>query len=113
MPRVAVSERAAPAKVVATARRLGRNIRTARQRRKLRQEDLAANAGITVPTLRRVESGSLGTGLGAYLALLWALGMESDLAAVADPARDLEGRTLEAAARGARIRSTDTLSNDF
>lgn len=113
MPRVAVSEDAAPAKVVAAARRLGANIRTARQRRQLRQEDLAANAGITVPTLRRVESGSLGTGLGAYVAVLWALGLASDLDSVGDPAHDLEGRTLEASARGERVRAVDNLSNDF
>jgi transcriptional regulator with XRE-family HTH domain len=113
MPRLALSEDVAPAKVVAAAHRLGQNIRTARQRRQLRQEDLAAHAGITVPTLRRVESGSLGTGLGAYIAILWALGLEGDLDPVADPTYDLEGRTLEAAARGERVRSGDALSNDF
>jgi transcriptional regulator with XRE-family HTH domain len=113
MPRVAMSEDAAPAKVVATARRLGTNIRTARQRRQLRQQDLAAHAGITVPTLRRVEAGALGTGLGAYIATLWALGLEAGLADVADPVSDLEGRTLEAASRGERVRSSDRLPDDF
>lgn len=113
MPRIALSEDAAPAKVTAVARRLGRHIRTARQRRELRQEDLATQAGITVPTLRRVERGSLGTGAGAYIAVLWALGLEDQLAEVADPARDLEGQTLEAARRGERVRTKKTLNRDF
>ena len=113
MPRIAISEDTAPAKVVAAARHLGANIRTARKRRRLRQEDLAIRAGITVPTLRRVEGGSLGTGLGAYVAVLWAMGMEAQLAALADPATDLEGMTLEAASRGERIRARGKLPDDF
>lgn len=113
MPRVALSEDAAPAKVTSVAQRLGRQIRTARKRRELRQADLATQAGITVPTLRRVEGGSLGTGVGAYIAVLWVLGLEDQLADVADPARDLEGQTLEAARRGERVRPRKTLSSDF
>ncbi|MEX2540470.1 MAG: helix-turn-helix domain-containing protein [Trueperaceae bacterium] len=113
MPRVAVSQDSAPRKVVAVARRLGSNIRTARLRRQIRQEDLAKQAGITAPTLRKVEEGYLGTGLGAYIATLWALGLEEEVARIADPAHDLEGQTLEAAARGERVRPSDSLSNDF
>lgn len=113
MPRIAISEDAAPAKVVAAADRLGAHIRTARKRRRLRQQDLATRAGITVQTLRRVESGSLGTGLGAYIAALWALGLEDQLTRLANPATDLEGIALEAAERGERIRPSDTLPNDF
>jgi transcriptional regulator with XRE-family HTH domain len=113
MPRIALSEDSAPAKVVAAARRLGANIRTARKRRGLRQEDVATHAGITVPTLRRIERGSLGTGLGAYIAVLWAMGLESQLWDVADPTTDDEGQTLEAATRGERVRPSEVLSNDF
>ena len=113
MPRLAISENTAPAKVVAAAKRLGTNIRTARKRRRIRQEDLATQVGMTVQTLRRVESGSLGTGLGAYIAALWALGLEDQVAHLADPATDLEGQTLEAVHRGARVRPSGVLSNDF
>jgi len=113
MPRVSVSEEAAPAKVVRAARRLGQSIRTARKRRRLRQKDLATRAGIDVQTLRRVEGGSLGTGMGAYVAVLWAMGLEDDVARVAAPETDLEGKTLEAATRGERVRPSDTLSSDF
>ena len=113
MSRSAISEATAPKQVVAAAKRLGSSIRTARLRRRIRLQDLAAHAGITVPTLRRVESGALGTGLGAYVATLWALGLDDDLASVADPAQDVEGQTLEAASRGERVRVTDRLPDDF
>lgn len=113
MPRVALAPEAAPAKVTAALERLGRNIRRARKRRQLRQKDLAKHAGITVPTLRRVEGGALGTGAGAYVAVLWALGLESQLMELADPARDLEGQALEAARQGERVRPERTLSSDF
>jgi hypothetical protein len=55
-------------------------------------------------TLRRVEAGTLGTGVGAYVAALWALGRLEDLADLAAPERDIEGQTLEAARRGKRVR---------
>lgn len=113
MPRVAVSAAVAPGKVVEAARRLGLNIRTARKRRRLRQTELARRAGITVQTLRRVEAGSLGTGIGAYLATLWAMGLESDIGALASPDTDAEGRTLEAARRGKRVRLDKRLDDDF
>ena len=113
MPRVAISKEAAPAKVAAAARRLGLNIKTARKRRRLRQVELARKAGITVQTLRRVENGSLGTGIGAYIATLWAMGLDSALADLASPESDIEGRTLEAAGRGERVRSSQGLDNEF
>ena len=113
MARVAITDKAAPAAVVRAARRLGDNIRTARTRRRLRQSDLARRAGITVPTLRRVEQGSLGTGMGAYLAALWAMGLEDQFAGLAAPASDVEGRTLQAADRGERIRLRNELDRDF
>ena len=70
-------------------------------------------AGITVQTLRRVEAGSLGTGLGAYMAVLWALGLDGQLAGLAAPDTDIEGQTLEAAGRGERVRPRQDLSSDF
>ncbi|MCK5652948.1 MAG: helix-turn-helix domain-containing protein [Gemmatimonadetes bacterium] len=113
MPRIAVSERTAPAAVVRAARRLGSHIKTARKRRRLRQVELARMAGITVQTLRRVETGSLGTGMGAYLAALWAMGLDSQVADLASPEADIEGQTLEAAGRGERVRPSGKLNDEF
>lgn len=113
MPRRNVSESTAPAAIVDAVAKLGQDIATARVRRKLREEDLAMRAGITRTTLRRVEAGALGTGIGAYVAALWALGLHGDLAGVAAPDRDVEGQTLEAARRGERVRLSTELSDEF
>jgi hypothetical protein len=64
-------------------------------------------------TLRRVEAGALGTGIGAYAAVLWALGLHGDLADAAAPNRDVEGQTLEAARRGERVRPASGLNDEF
>lgn len=113
MPKQNVTEQAAPAALVEAVQDLGERIKLARQRRKIRQVDLAARAGITTKTLRRLEGGELGTGIGVYAAVLWGLGLLGDLDAVADPDTDLEGRTLEAARRGERVRPGAGLSDDF
>lgn len=113
MPKQNVTEDAAPAAVVEAVRTLGESISIARRRRRLRQTDLAARAGVAPKTLRRVEAGELGTGIGVYAAVLWALGMHGGLAAVASPETDIEGRTLEAARLGERVRPGGGLSDDF
>jgi transcriptional regulator with XRE-family HTH domain len=113
MPRRNLTEDSAPAAVVDAVVKLGQDIATARIRRQLREEDLAAKAGITRMTLRRVEAGALGTGIGAYAAVLWVLGMHHDLAGAAAPERDEEGQTLEAARRGERVRLPRRLSDEF
>lgn len=113
MPRRKVNYESAPAAVVDAVRRLGRNISLARVRRRLREDDLAERAGISRVTMRRVERGELGTGIGAYAAVLWALGFQDDLEGVLSPERDLEGQTLEAARYGGRVRPAKELSDDF
>jgi transcriptional regulator with XRE-family HTH domain len=97
MPKQNLRSDAAPAAVVDTVTRLGANIAAARVRRRWSQESLARKAGITRPTMSRVEAGELGTGIGAYVSALWAMGLHHDLADVADLFHDSEGRTLEAA----------------
>lgn len=55
-------------------------------------------AGITLPTVRAVESGNIGTGIGAYIRVLWALGLEDALMSVAILEADVEGQLRERAA---------------
>ncbi len=43
---------------------LGEQVRAARRGRGWSQQDLADRAGVTVPTLRKVENGDLGVALG-------------------------------------------------
>jgi transcriptional regulator with XRE-family HTH domain len=104
---------AMPAAADDALRQLGRNIAAARLRRRWRQADLAAKAGITRATVIAVEHGRPGTGIGAYAAVLWALGLESDLARLAAPDRDEEGSALEVARLGRRVRRTASLDDDF
>ena len=84
-----------PARVVDVATTLGRNIAIARKRRRLRLVDVAAMVGTTIPTLRAVESGNIGTSIGAYIGVLWALGLEDALISMATPEADTEGQIRE------------------
>lgn len=110
---MAQKSEAAPAAVVTAVRRLGANIALARKRRQWSQEYLAERAGVTRITERRVEEGKLGTGIGAYVAVLWALDLHRDLELLAGPALDTEGLTLMDARLGERIRPSGTLDDDF
>ena len=107
----------APSKVLEISTQLGRHITEARKRRRLRQADVARMAGVTLPTVRAVESGSLGTSLGAYVGVLWALGLEDGLTNVATPEQDAVGQQHQRAAlkRGTSLlRSTrKPLDDDF
>lgn len=87
---------------------LGQNLRLARQRRSLPAALVAERAGMSRPTLRAVERGDAGVTLGAVAAVLHALGLEADLAAVGradDLGRKLEDAKLEARGRVARPRA--------
>jgi transcriptional regulator with XRE-family HTH domain len=104
---------APPAEVDDAVAGLGANIQTARLRRRWPQAELAAKAGITRPTLVAVEQGNLGTGIGAYVSVLWALGLHGDIALLASLERDPEGRTLEEARLPERARTPTGLDDDF
>jgi transcriptional regulator with XRE-family HTH domain len=85
-----------PAALEQALQRLGRNIRTARLRRRWRLEDVAERMGVSRFTVADVERGKPGTSIAAYLGALWVLGLLDQLEAVADPDRDGEGKALEA-----------------
>ncbi|HSU13277.1 helix-turn-helix transcriptional regulator [Longimicrobium sp.] len=93
--------------------RLGAHIATARLRRGMTQAEVAQKAGITRPTLVAVEQGRTGTGIGAYVAVLWALGLDHDVEDVAAPERDAEGIALESARLPERARRPARLDDDF
>lgn len=105
MPRPLAFAATAPAAVQEAAHELGRRVKLARVRRRLPQRELAARAGVSYVTMRAVENGNLLTGLGAYLAAIWALGLERELGRLLEPDRDIEGKQLELARIPRRARA--------
>ena len=91
----------------------GRNIRTARLRRRWRLEDVAERMGVSRVTVADVERGKPGTSIAAYLGALWALGLLDQLEAVADPNRDGEGKALEAARQPGQAPRRHRFNDDF
>ncbi len=113
MPRTSKISKAPPAAVQDSLERLGRNIRRARIRRKLSQDELARRVGVSRFVVADIEHGKPSTGIAAYIGALWAMGLLGDMRAVADPDRDEEGKTLERARSPKTAGPPRTLSDDF
>ena len=113
MPRPTKISKSPPAVVEEALERLGRNVRTARLRRKLPQEDLARRIGVSRFVVADIERGKPTTGIAAYLGALWALGLLTHMRGVADPDLDEEGKTLERARSPRTARRRRALSDAF
>src|SRR6266540_2133597 len=98
-----------PARSLERTKELGHRVRLARTRRGMSIAEVAAKAGINRNTLNALELGRPGVALGAYVTVLWALGLDKTLDAVAHPDADLHGKTLEASRRPARVRKSQKL----
>ena len=92
---------------------LGQRIRIARIRRGWSVADLASKSGINRNTLTAVELGKPGTAVGVCFTVLWALGLDKSLDAVADPDTDLHGKALEASRRPTRAGNSRKASDDY
>lgn len=92
---------------------LGRRIRVARLRRGWSVVDLADKAGINRNTLTALELGKPGTAVGVCFTVLWALGLDASLEAVADPDNDLHGKALESSSRPRRAGKAKKSNDDY
>jgi len=92
---------------------LGARIRLARQRRRLRVEDVAAKAQLGKKTVEAVERGALTTSLGAYLSVLGCLNLTKEIELIADPGLDREGADLLYSPAERRVRPSRKVDNDF
>lgn len=102
-----------PTQAAERTKELGNRVRLARTRRGMSIAEVAAKAGINRNTLNALELGKPGVALGAYVTVLWALGLDKTLDAVAHPDTDSHGKTLEASRRPARVRKSQRSKNEY
>lgn len=113
MPRVSKISKSLPAAIEEILNRLGRNIRTARLRRRLSMEELAERIGISRYVMADIEKGKPTTAIAAYLGALWALGLHGDIRKLADPDSDEEGKILERARSPQTAPKRKIIDDDF
>ena len=87
-------------------RKLGKDIQIARRRRRIPTQLVAERAGISRPTLLKVEQGHPGVSMGTYASVLFALGLLERFENLADASQDLVGMALEEEQLPKRIHST-------
>ncbi len=99
-------------KVRERIRQIGRNLRTARKRRRKTMRDVAEMVGVSVSTIKRVERGDPSVKFGVYLAVaeVFQLG---DGVRFAEPETDVIGLALEKQRLPQRIRSKRDERLDF
>lgn len=102
-----------PLRVSETIAKLGRDLRTARLRRNISLEEMAAKVGVNRHVIAAAEHGKLTTGIGVYAAMLWAMNLIHQIDPVADPLRDEEGMALSSLDERERAYPSRGLSNDF
>ena len=102
-----------PIQAAERTKELGYRVRLARTRRGMSIAEVAAKAGINRNTLNALELGKHGVAIGAYVTVLWALGLDRTLDGVAHPDSDTHGKTLEASRRPARIRKSRKSKNEY
>jgi len=102
-----------PIQAAERTKELGHRVRLARTRRRMSIAEVADKAGINRNTLNALELGKPGIALGAYVTVLWALGLDKTLDGVAHPDADTHGKTLEASRRPARVRKSQKSKSEY
>ena len=86
---------------------LGERLRAARLRRKLTQAMVAERVGVTLPTIRKLESGDPTSSLATVIRVLQVLGLAQDidkLAAQDELGRELQDIELKQTRRSASVK---------
>lgn len=93
------------ARTVRAAREVGEHLATWRKLQNLTAEQLADRAGVSRPTISKLEHGDLGVGLGVLLEVLRALGQLDVVVRATDPYETDLGRIRSSEAVPKRVRS--------
>jgi len=97
-----------PESVLKSLRQSGKNIRIARKKRRMPLKEMSNRTMVSIPTLRKVESGEPSVGIGIFLQVLWVLQLHSDFESITDPDNDVIGKRLEKERLPERVRQTKT-----
>ena len=90
---------------------LGENIRLARLRRKYSSQQVSERANISRPTLISIEKGNPNVSVGAYIKVLFVLGLERDILNIAKD--DELGRRLQDAKLTVKERAPKIKNNNL
>ena len=96
------------ARTVRAARQIGENLATWRKLQNLTADQLADRAGISRPTLYKLEHGDLGVGFGVLLEVLRGLGQLDAAITATDPYETDLGRIRSGETVPKRVRSRRT-----
>lgn len=99
-----MNTKVAPTPVIRALQKLGRDLSDARKRRRIPMQLAAERAGISRTTLDKIEKGDEGVGIGAYVRVLFILGMVNRFSELADFQFDKLGMHLETEHLPKRIR---------
>ncbi len=108
-----MTSRSPPAEIAALIQQLAARIRIARKRRGWTIAETAEKADMNRNTLNALELGKPGVAISAYVTVLWILGLDRTLDAVADPDKDAHGKTLEASRRPQRARKRQAPKDEY
>lgn len=76
-------------------KKLGEDLKKARLRRRLKMVIIAERAGISRETLAKIQKGDPGVSMGAYAAVIFALGLGTGWMDLADISNDNTGQLLD------------------
>lgn len=94
MPKSKAIKATLPIRVEDELVRIGRNIKLARKRRQMSVAELSTRMFVDKKTLRRLEQGEAGVGIGVLANAMYCLGL-SGFAELAAPETDRQGVLLE------------------
>jgi len=94
------------ARTIRAARQIGQHVATWRKLQNVTAEQLAERAGVSRPTISKLEHGDLGVGTGVLLEVLRALGQLDAVVQATDPYETDLGRIRSAENAPQRVRNS-------